>query len=321
MPLIGVQFRRDSTEAWERENPVLEPGEIGLEVESINPDGTLSLYVDAEGEAAFKMKLGDGITPWRDLPYAGGVRGPQGLPGRDGIDGKDGKDGRDGIDGEKGDTGPAVAISDSVTSNVSSVAASLKAVKTAYDLAKSHNHSAANITSGTLAAERGGTGRTDGKVAALATARTIGTSGAATGTPTSFDGLADIVIPITGLDVSKASAGTLSVIRGGTGQTTAAGIRNSLGLGNTTGAVPIANGGTGATTAAAAATALGAVTAVNMAASGSGNVVTNITSKKSGNVVTLTFTKASVVNSHCTYCSYCTHCSYCACSAQCDCSN
>ena len=51
--------------------------------------------------------------------------------------------------------------------------------------------------------------------------------------------------------------GTLPIANGGTGATTAAGVRNALGLGNTTGAVPIANGGTGATTAAAARTALG----------------------------------------------------------------
>ena len=45
------------------------------------------------------------------------------------------------------------------------------------------------------------------------------------------------------------TSGTLPVARGGTGQTTAAGIRNTLGLGNTTGALPVANGGTGAITA------------------------------------------------------------------------
>ena len=44
--------------------------------------------------------------------------------------------------------------------------------------------------------------------------------------------------------------GTLPIAQGGTGATTAAGIRNNLGLGNTTGAVPVACGGTGATTTA-----------------------------------------------------------------------
>lgn len=41
----------------------------------------------------------------------------------------------------------------------------------------------------------------------------------------------------------------MSIAQGGTGQTTASGVRNALGLGNTTGALPVANGGTGATTA------------------------------------------------------------------------
>ncbi|UKH48455.1 minor tail protein [Microbacterium phage FlameThrower] len=41
--------------------------------------------------------------------------------------------------------------------------------------------------------------------------------------------------------------GVLPLANGGTGQTTAQGIRNALGLGNTTGALPIANGGTGST--------------------------------------------------------------------------
>lgn len=56
------------------------------------------------------------------------------------------------------------------------------------------------------------------------------------------------------------STGTLAIANGGTGATTAAGIRNAIGLGNTTGAVPIANGGTGATTAAGAKTNLGFAT-------------------------------------------------------------
>lgn len=50
---------------------------------------------------------------------------------------------------------------------------------------------------------------------------------------------------------------TLPIAQGGTSATTAAGARNNLGLGNTTGALPIANGGTGATTASGARNALG----------------------------------------------------------------
>ena len=53
--------------------------------------------------------------------------------------------------------------------------------------------------------------------------------------------------------------GTLPIAQGGTSATTAAGVRNNLGLGNTTGALPIANGGTGATSASAARAKLGAM--------------------------------------------------------------
>lgn len=49
----------------------------------------------------------------------------------------------------------------------------------------------------------------------------------------------------------------LPIAGGGTGQTTVAGVRNILGLGNTDGALPIANGGTGATTPEAARKNLG----------------------------------------------------------------
>lgn len=54
----------------------------------------------------------------------------------------------------------------------------------------------------------------------LATARTIAISGGATSTATSFDGSKAITIPVTALDVSKATAGTLPTTRGGTGNTT-----------------------------------------------------------------------------------------------------
>lgn len=58
-----------------------------------------------------------------------------------------------------------------------------------------------------------------GKAEKLYTERTIALSGGATGTATGFDGSANITIPVTGLDMSKATAGTLPVARGGTGAT------------------------------------------------------------------------------------------------------
>jgi hypothetical protein len=64
------------------------------------------------------------------------------------------------------------------------------------------------------------------------------------------------------------AASVIPVSGGGTGQTTAAGIRNAIGLGNTTGAVPVANGGTGATSAKAALTNLGVFYSATLPSSG-----------------------------------------------------
>ena len=68
------------------------------------------------------------------------------------------------------------------------------------------------------------------------------------------------------LDVSLATAGTLAVARGGTGQTTLALARNAMGLGNTTGALPVANGGTGLTASPSMLTNLASTSAANIMA-------------------------------------------------------
>lgn len=63
-----------------------------------------------------------------------------------------------------------------------------------------------------------------GTATKLLNARTIAISGTiATGTATSFDGTANISIPITSLNVGNATAGTLAVARGGTGVTSSTG--------------------------------------------------------------------------------------------------
>lgn len=74
-----------------------------------------------------------------------------------------------------------------------------------------HDHSAADITSGTLAAARGGTGRTDGKAVALAAARTISLAGDVTGSA-SFDGSDNVSISATLKDaaVQHSASGTRS---------------------------------------------------------------------------------------------------------------
>lgn len=61
---------------------------------------------------------------------------------------------------------------------------------------------------------------TAASAAKLSAAKTIAISGGATGTATGFDGSANITIPVTGIDVSKANAGVLPIARGGTGSGT-----------------------------------------------------------------------------------------------------
>lgn len=46
-------LRRGNTEAWERNNPILQLGEPGFEIDKN------------------KLKVGDGTTTWKNLPYIG----------------------------------------------------------------------------------------------------------------------------------------------------------------------------------------------------------------------------------------------------------
>jgi hypothetical protein len=50
-----IQIKRGSAAFWDAENPVLFPGEPGVEMWKGHPS---------------KLKIGDGETPWRELPYS-----------------------------------------------------------------------------------------------------------------------------------------------------------------------------------------------------------------------------------------------------------
>lgn len=51
--MATIQFKRGKAERWAELNPVLEAGQPG--------------YVIDEN----RLKIGDGVTPWNDLPYLG----------------------------------------------------------------------------------------------------------------------------------------------------------------------------------------------------------------------------------------------------------
>ena len=86
MPYIQLQLRRDTTSNWAAQNTVLASGEFGVNLDT------------------YQFKIGDGITPWNLLPYAG-VLGPTGPTGS-GITSGTGNTGPTGIT-VTGPAGPA----------------------------------------------------------------------------------------------------------------------------------------------------------------------------------------------------------------------
>lgn len=56
----AVQLRRGTADEWAGINPVLKPGEVGVDT-STSPQ---------------RIKIGDGVTAWNDLGYSGGSEIP-----------------------------------------------------------------------------------------------------------------------------------------------------------------------------------------------------------------------------------------------------
>lgn len=96
MALSRLLQRRGMASQWAVANPVLEAGELGVELDTN------------------KMKLGDGRTAWNSLVYVGGlIPGEQGIAGPTGPAGPSGPlggIGPKGIDGDPGDPGPKGTI-------------------------------------------------------------------------------------------------------------------------------------------------------------------------------------------------------------------
>ena len=63
MAYVRIRPRRSTRDEWEYYNPVLAEGEMGVEVP---PTGV--------GTGTVQIKFGDGVTPWKDLPYGLSVK-------------------------------------------------------------------------------------------------------------------------------------------------------------------------------------------------------------------------------------------------------
>jgi hypothetical protein len=86
-----ILLRRDLSQNWNYNDPVLMSGEPGYEMDTR------------------KFKMGDGQTPWSQLPYYMGVTGPAGIsevPGPTGATGSIGATGATGSDGISNIPGP-----------------------------------------------------------------------------------------------------------------------------------------------------------------------------------------------------------------------
>ena len=55
MALVRIQVRRDTASDWSANNPVLAEGEIGFELDTA------------------RIKVGDGVRNWLNLPYTSGA--------------------------------------------------------------------------------------------------------------------------------------------------------------------------------------------------------------------------------------------------------
>ena len=79
---VKFQLRRATASNWTSTNPILKAGEPGFETDT------------------YKLKIGDGINTWRNLPYTSTtVGGPTGETGPQGIQGLKGETGPQGVTG------------------------------------------------------------------------------------------------------------------------------------------------------------------------------------------------------------------------------
>lgn len=114
-------FRSDTLDDWNDKNPILLPGEKGVVI------GLHEIGDKLENETE-KVKYGDGVHHWKDLPWWKGPKGEQGIQGVQGPKGEKGDKGPQGddyklSDADKRDIAGMVEVPEV---DVSSVASSIK---------------------------------------------------------------------------------------------------------------------------------------------------------------------------------------------------
>jgi hypothetical protein len=94
------QLRRGTAAQWAVKNPVLRPGEPGIQIDSNPPI----------------LKVGNGFDAWSELSGVQGAPGPEGDPGPQGLQGDpgpEGDQGPQGLQGLQGTQGPEGPLGDS----------------------------------------------------------------------------------------------------------------------------------------------------------------------------------------------------------------
>ena len=66
LEVFHFQPRRDTAENWNKDNPILCDGEFGVVTDSADENW---------------LKVGDGVTPWKQLPFKKGPKGDTGAKG------------------------------------------------------------------------------------------------------------------------------------------------------------------------------------------------------------------------------------------------
>ena len=94
--------RSDTYLNWQAYNPVLESGEPGV-VMGVDEAGWFLFDDGTALPESNRVKIGDGVHSWNDLPWWNGPAGPKGDKGEKG---ERGEQGPQGVKGDKGATGP-----------------------------------------------------------------------------------------------------------------------------------------------------------------------------------------------------------------------